>query len=148
MFYVAAVMLAVGMSGQEPPLKAFLADQLRKKENPNEEEPEQIEGRTKVWWRIARFSGATIALFCLPNALWEKAFKVSALVMGANLLLFLFGYIWYLCLRSPLLQYPRTKREPTSNYSWSCQVSYTQSALQLPSYKKRVLLEKPYTKSV
>ena len=92
MFYVAAVMLAVGMSGQEPPLKAFLADQLRKKENPNEEEPEQIEGRTKVWWRIARFSGATIALFCLPNALWEKAFKVSALVMGANLLLFLFGY--------------------------------------------------------
>nr|XP_023871681.1 protein NRT1/ PTR FAMILY 5.14-like [Quercus suber] len=91
-FYVAAVMLAVGMSGREPPLKAFLADQLSKKENPNEEEPEQIEGRTKVWWRIARFSGATIALFCLPNTSWEKAFKVSALVMVANLLLFLFGY--------------------------------------------------------
>ncbi|KAK9989690.1 hypothetical protein SO802_029929 [Lithocarpus litseifolius] len=96
-FYVAAVMLAVGMSGREPPLKAFLADQLSKKENPNEEEPEQIEGRTNVWWRIARFSGATIALFCLPNAswekaFWEKAFKVCALVMGANLLLFLFGY--------------------------------------------------------
>ena len=44
-----------------------------------------------VWWRIARFSGATIALFCLPNASREKAFKVSAL-MGANLLLFSFGY--------------------------------------------------------
>ena len=91
-FYVAAVMLAVGMSGREPPLKAFLADQLSKKENPNEEEPEQIEGRTNVWWRIARFSGATIALFCLSNTSWEKAFKVSYLVMGANLLLFLFGY--------------------------------------------------------
>ncbi|KAL4614083.1 hypothetical protein ACB092_07G029700 [Castanea dentata] len=91
-FYVAAVMLAVGRSGREPPLKAFLADQLSKKENPNKEELEQIEARTDVWWRIARFSGATIALFCLPNALWEKAFKVSVLVMGANLLLFLFGY--------------------------------------------------------
>ena len=76
MFYVAAaVMLVVGMSGREPPLKAFLADQLSKKENPNEEEPEQIEGRTKVWWRIARFSGATIVLFCLPNASWEKPSK-------------------------------------------------------------------------
>ncbi|XP_050261013.1 protein NRT1/ PTR FAMILY 5.4-like isoform X2 [Quercus robur] len=91
-FYAAAVILVVGMAGQEPPLRAFLADQLSYEiENPTEEKLEEIDDRTDILWRVARFSGATIALVSLPNSTWEMAFGVSALVMGANLLLFLFG---------------------------------------------------------
>ncbi|KAM4087817.1 hypothetical protein ACB094_07G024400 [Castanea mollissima] len=92
-FYAAAVILVVGKAGQVPPLKAFLADQLSYEiENPTEEKQEEIEDRTNILWQIARFSGATIVLVSLPNATWEMAFGVSALVMGATLLLFLFGY--------------------------------------------------------
>ena len=97
MFYVAAVMIALGKSGTAPPLSAFFADQFIEKENPNIEEQEKIDSRAKVWWRIAWFSGASIAFFCLPyeKTTWEKIFLVSALVMGANLLLFLFGFTFY-----------------------------------------------------
>ena len=95
MFCAAAVFLAVGQSGRDPPLKAFLADKWSKKENPTEEEQEQIDFRTSVWWRIAWFSGATIAVYCLSNARLEKAFIVSAQVMGANLFLFLCGFKFY-----------------------------------------------------
>ena len=92
-FYAATVILVVGMAGKDPPLRAFLADQLSDEiENPTEEKLEEIEDRTNILWRVARFSGATIALVSLPNATWEMNFGVSALVMGANLLLFLFGY--------------------------------------------------------
>ena len=95
-FYAAAVILVVGMAGQEPTLRAFLADQLSDEiENPTEDllkKQEEKDDRTDILWRIARFSGATIVLFSLPNATWEMAFGVSALVMGTNLLLFLFGY--------------------------------------------------------
>uniref|UniRef100_A0A7N2KPG2 Uncharacterized protein n=1 Tax=Quercus lobata TaxID=97700 RepID=A0A7N2KPG2_QUELO len=92
-FYAAAVILAVGMAGQNPPLRAFLADQLSDEiENPTEEKQKEIDDRTNILWRVARFSGATIALVSLRNATREMAFGVSALVMGANLLLFLFGY--------------------------------------------------------
>lgn len=97
MFYVAAVMIALGKSGRDPPLGAFFADQFIEKENPNIEESEQIDSRANVWWRIAWFSGACIAFFCLsdPNTAWEKIFLVSALVMAANFLLFLFGFTFY-----------------------------------------------------
>ncbi|KAL4614086.1 hypothetical protein ACB092_07G029800 [Castanea dentata] len=92
-FYAAAVILVVGKAGQEPTLRAFLADQLKDEtENPTEEKQEEKDYRTNILWRIARFSGATIVLVSLPNAKWEMAFGVSALVMGASLLLFLFGY--------------------------------------------------------
>ena len=91
-FYAAAVILVVGMAGQDPPLRAFLADQLSDEiENPTEEKQEEKDDRTDILWRIARFSGATIVLVSLTNAEWEMAFGVSALVMGATLLLFLFG---------------------------------------------------------
>ena len=83
----------MGMAGQDPPLRAFLADQLSDGiENPTKEKQEEIDDRTDILWRVARFSRATIALVSLPNAKWEMTFGVSALVMGANLLLFLFGY--------------------------------------------------------
>ena len=92
-FYAAAVLLVVGMAGKDPPLRAFLADQLSDEiENPTEEKQEEIDDRTDILWRVARFSGATIALVPLPNDTWEMAFGVSALVMAANLFLFLFGY--------------------------------------------------------
>ncbi|XP_065625436.1 protein NRT1/ PTR FAMILY 5.4-like isoform X2 [Quercus suber] len=92
-FYAGAVILVVGMAGQNLPLRAFLADQLSDEiGNPTEEKQEEIDDRTDILWRVARFSGATIALVSLPNAKWEMAFRVSALVMGATLLLFLFGY--------------------------------------------------------
>ena len=92
-FYAAAVILVVGMAGKDPPLRAFLADQLSDEiENPTEEKREEIDDRTDILWRVVRFSGATIALVPLPIDTWEMAFGVSALVMGANLLLFLFGY--------------------------------------------------------
>ena len=92
-FYAAAVILVVGMAGKDPPLRAFLADQLSDEiENPTEEKQEEIDDRTDILWRVVRFSGATIALVPLPIDTWEMAFGVSALVMGANLLLFLFGY--------------------------------------------------------
>ncbi|XP_075672613.1 protein NRT1/ PTR FAMILY 5.4-like [Castanea sativa] len=98
MFYVAAVMIALGKSGRDPPLRAFFADQfIEKEENSNIEGQEKIDSRANVWWRIAWFSGASIAFFCLsnPNTAWKKIFLVSALVMGANLLLFLFGFTFY-----------------------------------------------------
>ena len=90
-------MIALGKSGRDPPLSAFFADQFIEKENPNIEEQEKIDSRAKVWWRIAWFSGASIAFFCLsyPNTGWKKIFLVSALVMGANLLLFSFGFTFY-----------------------------------------------------
>lgn len=92
-FYAAAVILVVGMAGQDPPLRAFLADQFSDEiENPTEEKQEEIDDRTYILWQIARFSAATVVLVSLPNATWEMAFRVSALVMGASLLLFLFGY--------------------------------------------------------
>ena len=92
-FYAATVILVVGMAGKDPPLRAFLADQLSDEiENPTEEKQEEIDDRTDILWRVARFSGATIALVPLPNDTWEMAFGVSALVMAANLFLFLFGY--------------------------------------------------------
>ena len=103
-FYTAAVILAVGMAGQEPTLRAFLADQLSDEienptdeiENPTEDllkKQKEKDDRTDILWRIARFSGATIVLVSLRNAKWEMAFGVSALVMGATLLLFLFGKV-------------------------------------------------------
>ena len=103
-FYTAAVILAVGMAGQEPTLRAFLADQLSDEienptdeiENPTEDllkKQKEKDDRTDILWRIARFSGATIVLVSLRNAKWEMAFGVSALVMGATLSLFLFGKV-------------------------------------------------------
>ena len=140
-FYAAAVILVVGMAGQDPPLRAFLADQLSDEiENPTEEKQEEIDDRTDILWRVARFSGATIALVSLPNnATWEMAFGVSALVMGATLLLFLFGY--------GLSCYKLHKPDGSSSgiilrvlmaarHNWSRNYG-------LPSYRKRVLLEKP-----
>ena len=94
-FCAAAVILAVGKSGRRPPLNAFLADQWSNKENPTEEEQEKIDVRTSVWWRIAWFSGAIIAFFYLSEVTWKNAFMVSALVMGANLFLFLCGFKFY-----------------------------------------------------
>ena len=47
-FYVAAVMIALGRSGRDPPLGAFLADQFIEKENPNIEEQEKIDSRAYV----------------------------------------------------------------------------------------------------
>ncbi|XP_030943060.1 protein NRT1/ PTR FAMILY 2.13-like isoform X1 [Quercus lobata] len=89
------MILVVGMAGQEPTLRAFLTDQLSDEiENPTEDllkKQKEKDDRTDILWRIARFSGATIVLVSLPNATWEMAFGVSALVMGATLLLFLFG---------------------------------------------------------
>ena len=95
MFYAVAVLLALGKAGREPPLRAFLADQLIKTENHNIEEQEKIDCRANVWWQIAWFSGAIIAFFYLSAVNWEKAFIVSALVMGANLFLFLCGFKFY-----------------------------------------------------
>ncbi|KAM4097743.1 hypothetical protein ACJW30_07G024900 [Castanea mollissima] len=99
MFYVAAVMIALGKSGRDPPLRAFFADQFidEQEENSNREVQEKIDSRANVWWRIAWFSGASIAIFCLsyPDTGWKKIFLVSALAMGANLLLFLFGFTFY-----------------------------------------------------
>ena len=96
-FYAAAAILVVGMAGQEPTLRAFLADQLSDEiENPTEDllkKQKEKDDRTDILWRIARFSGAIIVLVSLRNAKWEMAFGVSALVMGATLLLFLFGKV-------------------------------------------------------
>ena len=103
-------------------------------------EEEEIDDRTDILWRVARFSGATIALVSLPNATEKRkmAFGVSALVMGANLLLFLFGY--------GLSCYKLHKLDGSSGiilrvlmaarHNWSRNYG-------LPSYRKRVLLEKP-----
>ena len=96
-FYAAAATLVVGIAGQEPTLRAFLADQLSDEiENPTEDllkKQKEKDDRTDILWRIARFPGATIVLVSLRNAKWEMAFGVSALVMGATLLLFLFGKV-------------------------------------------------------
>uniref|UniRef100_A0A7N2RCZ2 Uncharacterized protein n=1 Tax=Quercus lobata TaxID=97700 RepID=A0A7N2RCZ2_QUELO len=43
------------MAGQDPPLRAFLADQLSDEiENPTEEKQKEIDDRTNILWRVAR----------------------------------------------------------------------------------------------
>lgn len=94
--YAGAVVVTLGKSGLDSSLRAFLADQMCKRDppRPNRDE-ERIEDRTKVWWQTAWFSGSVISLFWLANVEWEKKFKISALVMGASLLVFLCGFMFY-----------------------------------------------------
>ena len=88
--------MTLGRSGLNSNLRAFLADQMCKRDppRPNRDE-EHIEGRTKVWWQTAWFSGSVISLFWLANVEWGKKFKICALVMGVNLLVFLCGFMFY-----------------------------------------------------
>lgn len=92
--YVAALVVALGKSGLDSILKAFLADQLSERENPNIDSA-KIESRTNFWWWIASFSGLAIALFCISSLKWPETFKFSAGVMGGSLLLFFCGFKYY-----------------------------------------------------
>ena len=83
--------IALGKSGRDPVLKAFLADQLSGKQDLHRNE-EKIEARRKVWWYIPWFFGAIIAIF-LPSS--ANVFLVSILVMGANFLFFWLGFSLY-----------------------------------------------------
>ena len=93
-FYVPAVVMMLGESGLHSLLRAFLAHQLCEREPLNVNE-RQIEGRTNVWWRIAWFSGSVIAVFLLSSIKWKERFMVSAVSMGASLLLFFCGFKFY-----------------------------------------------------
>ena len=79
--YVAALVVALGKSGLDSILKAFLADQLSERENPNIDSA-KIESRTNFWWCIALFSGLAIALFYLSSLKWPETFITSVEVMG------------------------------------------------------------------
>uniref|UniRef100_A0A7N2N7R9 Uncharacterized protein n=1 Tax=Quercus lobata TaxID=97700 RepID=A0A7N2N7R9_QUELO len=114
-FYAAAVILVVGMAGQDPPQRAFLADQLSDEvENPTEEKQEEIDDRTDILWRVARFSGATIALVSLPNSTWMGNGLRSFRLADGSKSFAILVWLWSL-----LLQTPQTRRELLWNYSSS-----------------------------
>ena len=92
--YAAALVVALGKSGLDSILKAFLADQLSERENSNIDSA-KIESRTNFCWWIASFSGLAIALFCISSLQWPETFKFSAGVMGGSLLLFFCGFKYY-----------------------------------------------------
>ena len=115
MFYATTVILVVGMAGKDPPLRAFLADQLSDEvENPTEEKQEEIDDRTDILLRVARFSGATIALVSLPNSTWMGNGLRSFRLGDGSKSFAILVWLWSL-----LLQTPQTRRELLWNYSSS-----------------------------
>lgn len=95
-YFTVAVLIAIGQAGKEPPLKAFLADQLSTNiiHNSNQlfdKNKERVEARTIIWWQIPRFVGALIATFVIGNLKWKVIFLISAIVMGCALVFFLCG---------------------------------------------------------
>ncbi|XP_059640283.1 protein NRT1/ PTR FAMILY 5.10-like isoform X2 [Cornus florida] len=73
--------------------------QEKKKMDEEDDMPEEkdVEAIVEVWWRMARFSGATLSTFTLSkyNYSWAYAFKVSAITMGIAYVLFCFGFFLF-----------------------------------------------------
>ena len=93
LFYVAALAIAIGRSGQDPVLKSFLRDQFRIK-NPSINE-KRLNCCLNACWLTACVLGTIIASGLSNVLTWKKKFLVSTLVMGANLLLFMSGFTFY-----------------------------------------------------
>ncbi|XP_059624186.1 protein NRT1/ PTR FAMILY 5.6-like isoform X2 [Cornus florida] len=98
LFFVAMALVAVGSAGHEPVLKAFLADQLSELEPKPSIDEERVEARASVWWRVARFSGATTATFAiLSDTEWKVKFHASLIAMVIAYLLLWLGFSLYYC---------------------------------------------------
>jgi len=103
--YVGLLAVALGKSGQNPVLEAFLADQSGSREDHKDEE--KIESRLNVWWGIAWSFGSIASIYQIKYATWELDFIISIVVMDASLLLFCIGFPFYynkkpMQMRSPL----------------------------------------------
>ncbi|KAK9290702.1 hypothetical protein L1049_008876 [Liquidambar formosana] len=98
-FCVAAVLVAIGKAVEEPPLKEFLADQLRREEKEGGVDEERVEARTTFWWDFARILGAFIAVTCLSNAPRTMTFVFLAMVMGVTHSILWSGISFYHCQR-------------------------------------------------
>lgn len=91
--YVGLLAVALGKSGQDPVLKAFLSDQLGSREDHKDEE--KIESRLNVWWGIARSFVSIVTIYKLADVEWPSTFMISIVVMDASLLLFCIGFPFY-----------------------------------------------------
>ena len=91
--YVGLLAVALGKSGQDPVLKAFLADQLGSREDHRDEE--KIESRLNVWWGIAWSLGSIVTIYKFRYVEWKPTFIISIVVMDASLLLFCIGFPFY-----------------------------------------------------
>lgn len=92
LFYVTTLAVALGRSGKLPVFKAFLADQFRR--GNHDIVGKEIDHPTTLWWGTASVLAAIIA-FAISTFTWATKFLICALVMVANLLLFLSGFTFY-----------------------------------------------------
>ncbi|XP_025014053.1 protein NRT1/ PTR FAMILY 8.2 isoform X2 [Ricinus communis] len=82
---VSLLLVASGFAGREPTFRAFFADQF------TGQDESQLEARSSFWWYVVKFVGAAISVFLITQKSWRSTFKISAIVMGAAYLWFLFG---------------------------------------------------------
>ncbi|KAF7845390.1 protein NRT1/ PTR FAMILY 5.14-like [Senna tora] len=88
-FSVVSVLFAVGKGGANPLLDSFLAHNLSESNYKGTSQSKEI--CRNVWMHSAWILGATIAIFGFLGVKWLQVFKVSAIVMVASALFFLFG---------------------------------------------------------
>ncbi|XP_022743974.1 protein NRT1/ PTR FAMILY 5.6-like [Durio zibethinus] len=96
LFYPMVLLIAVGKAGRNPPLKAFLADQLTDTKQKQPIDEEHVEARKNFWWRVA-WSLGVVASFGLFIGSWRWIVLTLSVVMGVAYLWFLLGIKFYSC---------------------------------------------------
>ncbi|CAK9147188.1 unnamed protein product [Ilex paraguariensis] len=93
---VAVMLIGIGQAGRKPSLKAFLADQLKKRVQCLSQADQEVEDLIRHWWRCFRFwAAAAVFLVAGFRGSWPIRLTVSASVMGDTFILLLLGIHHY-----------------------------------------------------
>ncbi|XVF79535.1 hypothetical protein PTKIN_Ptkin14bG0230800 [Pterospermum kingtungense] len=94
LFYLALVLLILGIAGKLAAFKPFLYNQFSQKMKLDVDE-KKIEARGDFWLYIAAFTGAVISTTLLSSLPWKETFMISAIVMVLVYAFFLYGKSYY-----------------------------------------------------
>lgn len=91
-YTIAAVLLAVGRAGVLPRFKTYLGDQLRAgHEQASSVDERRVRCRKHVWLILTQSACICTTPLILSKYTWPIRFALSAVMMGATHILFLFG---------------------------------------------------------
>lgn len=91
LYFIAAVLLAVGTAGVLPRFKTYLGDQLRAgHEQASSVDERRVRCRKNVWLNLTQLAFICTIPLILSKYTWPSRFALSAVMMGATHILFWF----------------------------------------------------------